>query len=156
MHDDRDAEGGAADGKPTTQRQVHSPRTAPDARYRILVVDDSAVMAKLFAMMLELMGHETCFASDGEIALDLLDSFRPEIIFSDLSMEKMDGIEFAARVRANEQHRDVILVVHSGYGDARNRDRAAAAGFDFYLVKPAEPRNLTPLFIEIAARKTSR
>lgn len=142
------------DSKPAgTRRLLVNPAPATSMRYRILVVDDSHNNAKLFAMMLELMGHEARFVTDGASALDLLASYRPDILFSDIGMDRMDGYELARRVRSEDAHRGIFLVVHSGYSERKDRDRATAAGFDFFLQKPAEPRTLNPLFAEIALRK---
>jgi len=138
------------------QVQTHTATSASaNPRFRIIVVDDSKNNAKVFATLLELLGHETRHVSDGASALHLADSFRPDIIFSDLNMDAMNGCELASRVRAQAELRGVTLVVHSGHSDSRNRDQAAAAGFDFYLVKPAEPKTLRPLFQKIAAKRAS-
>ncbi|WP_459568124.1 chemotaxis protein CheB [Cupriavidus sp. 8B] len=109
---------------------------------RILVVDDNADGAQSSAALLSLYGHEVQVAEDGETALSYLRSFRPDVVLLDIGLPGMDGYEVAHRIRSMPEHRHVLLVALSGYGQAEHRHRSRDAGFDHYLVKPADLREL--------------
>ena len=83
------------------------------------------------------MGHEVLVANDGEAALQQVGDFRPDVLFSDISMPVMNGYELAKRLRAQPQHGEIVLVAMTGLHQPENRDRARSAGFDHHLVSPA-------------------
>ena len=71
--------------------------------------------------------------------------FRPAVALLDLGMPRMDGYELASRLRASEEGRRITLVAVTGWGQADDRRRTAAAGFDHHLTKPVDPHLLTEL-----------
>jgi signal transduction histidine kinase/DNA-binding response OmpR family regulator len=88
---------------------------------KILVVDDDRVMLKFVTKLLTREGHEVLTAEDGFAALNLLATFRPDIIFFDLIMPKIDGHKLIQIVRNMPQLKDCYLVIVS----------AAVAEIDF-------------------------
>ena len=130
----------------------HNQTAAPHTALRVLVVEDSAPVAEIFAMILREMGHQVEVATSGEAALKLIAGAAPQIVFSDISMPRMSGYELARRIREQSQLNGVTLVAMTGYGQPEDRERALEAGFDFHLVKPADRNRLESLFAEIAAR----
>ncbi|MEA3181771.1 MAG: hypothetical protein QOI59_5294, partial [Gammaproteobacteria bacterium] len=70
-------------------------------------------------------------------------SFKPDIVLLDIGLPVMDGYEVAQRLRAHIPIEQMRIVALSGYGQQADRERAAQAGFDDYLVKPVEPRVLS-------------
>ncbi len=105
---------------------------------RILVVDDLRAAALTLARMLEKMGHEVRVAHDAETGLQMALAQPPELLISDIGMPGIDGHELARRVRQQPSLRGVRLVALTGYGHDRDRQQAHDAGFDHYLVKPAD------------------
>jgi len=69
--------------------------------------------------------------------------FAPDVVLLDLGLPGMDGFEVARRIR--QQHPTMRLVALSGYGQARDRARSAAAGFDAHAVKPVDMDELDRL-----------
>ena len=110
------------------------PSAAP-AR-RILVVDDNRDVADSLAMLLESVGMAVRVAYDGTSALETAAAFRPEIVFLDLGMPKMDGYATARRLRELPGGHDIFLVALTGWGQAEDRGRTRDAGFDEHLTKP--------------------
>ena len=111
--------------------------TAPPPRRRVMVVDDGRSAADVLVMFLDMEGMETAVAYDGEEAVARAAEFKPELIFMDLGMPRMDGFEAAKRIRAAQP--DVILIALSGWGRDEDKNRAAAVGFDGHAVKPVCP-----------------
>ena len=112
---------------------------------RVLVADDNEDGADTLGMLLGQWGHEVKVVYRGADAVKVATSFRPEVIFLDLGMPVMDGYETARRLRESLGQRGVRLVAVSGYGQVMDRQRARAAGFDDFVVKPAAPDHLMDL-----------
>ncbi len=127
-----------------------------EACFRVLVVDDSAAIASLFAMLLRSQGHTVEVALSGAAALELIREFGPEVVFSDISMPEMNGYELANHVRSQSGLRSLVLVALTGYGQQEDRDRALQAGFDYHLVKPVDVDALERFFAILACERPSR
>ena len=112
---------------------------------RILVVDDNVDAAQSLAMLLELDGHETAMAHDGQRALELAQTFKPQVILLDIGLPLMNGYEVAHRVREQPWGRGIQLIAVTGWGQEQDRQQAVAAGFDHHLTKPLDPARLTSL-----------
>jgi CheY-like chemotaxis protein len=115
-------------------------KTAPRAvsRTRILVVDDNADSATSMALLLKLDGHDVSLAHDGPGALVAARSFHPEVILLDIGLPGMTGYEVARELRRDEQFANVLLIALTGYGQAEDRRKSKAAGFDHHLTKPVD------------------
>ena len=121
------------------------PQPAARTGRRILVVDDNVDAAGLMAEALEAVGHDTRVAFDGPAALALANSFRPEVALLDLGLPLMDGYELAQELHAAAPDRRPLLIAVTGYGQASDRERTAAAGFQGHVVKPVDFSQLTAL-----------
>lgn len=121
------------------------PGVEPAASRRIIVADDNRDSADSLAMMLSIMGHEVRTAYDGQAAVTLAQSFRPDVMVLDVAMPRLNGYEAARRVRELDGGGGVLLVALSGWSDDEYRQRAETAGFDRYWVKPVLPRHLEEL-----------
>jgi two-component system CheB/CheR fusion protein len=121
---------------------------------RIVVVDDNADVRESMASVLEVAGHEVAAAESAGRALELAREFRPDVMMIDLSMPDADGYELARRLRQSTAD-GAMLVAVSGYGHSDARERARAAGFDAYLVKPAGVEDLNRVLAQRAARRAS-
>jgi signal transduction histidine kinase/CheY-like chemotaxis protein len=103
---------------------------------RVLVVDDNADAADLFAEALAAAGHEVRTARNGPSALQLIDTFVPDIAFLDIGLPVMNGYELAGLLRRVPSLEHAPLVAITGYAQATDRQRALASGFDEHLPKP--------------------
>jgi PAS domain S-box-containing protein len=110
----------------------------PIQRRRILVVDDNTDSVETMATLIGLSGHEIAMANDGETALEVATSFRPEIILLDVGLPGMHGYEVARRLRAIPENKKLVIVALTGYGQEEDRQRAMDAGFDYHFVKPVD------------------
>ncbi len=123
---------------PATPRQAASDVSAPDAKRRIVIVDDNVDANQALAAVLRLHGHEVHSAFDGLDALDLIAEVRPQFVLCDIGLPRMNGYEVAREVSDTDGPRPVMIAI-TGYGLSRDRERALASGFAMHLVKPVEP-----------------
>jgi signal transduction histidine kinase/CheY-like chemotaxis protein len=113
-----------------------------DRSLRILIVDDNVDAADSIAMLLSMEGHQTRTVNTARAALLTAPDFKPEVVLLDIGLPEMDGYEVARRLRAQNGSHTMRLVAVTGYGQAADRRRAQAAGFDEHMVKPVEPSRL--------------
>ena len=113
-----------------------SPLQMPAAR--ILVVDDNTDAADSLGSLLQLEGHTVLVTYTSADALAQLGEFKPEIVLLDIGLPEIDGYEIARRIKSSPEHRHMRLIALTGYGQADDRQRAKASGFDDHLVKPVE------------------
>ena len=116
--------------------------TLESGKHRVLVVDDNEAAAEMLSKVVTMLGNEVRTAEDGQKAIEVAESFRPEIILMDLGMPRMNGYEAARHIRKTDWGKDVLLIALTGWGQQEDRERTTAAGFDMHLVKPAEPSEL--------------
>ncbi|RYD38563.1 MAG: hybrid sensor histidine kinase/response regulator, partial [Verrucomicrobiaceae bacterium] len=107
---------------------------------RVMVVDDGKSTVQVISLFLQMEGMETSVAYDGEEAIRVAGDFKPDMVFMDLGMPKMDGFEAARHLRA--AHPDALLIALSGWGRDEDRIRSKNAGFDGHAVKPVAPNDL--------------
>jgi PAS domain S-box-containing protein len=112
---------------------------------RILVVDDNVDAADSVSLLLRIGGHEVRAAYDALDALEVAESFRPELVLLDIGLPRMNGYEVAARLREMQANGRPVLVAMTGYGQSEDRVRSERAGFDRHLVKPIDPAELESL-----------
>jgi CheY-like chemotaxis protein len=98
-------------------------------------------------------GHEVKIAFDGVSALAAAQSFKPDMILSDLGLPGMDGYELASRLRQEPAFGRVVLVALSGYGREEDRQRSLQAGFDHHQAKPLDVAWLYGLVGRVAAAR---
>jgi len=117
---------------------------------RVLVADDNVDAAESLASLLALDGHEIRTAYDGVDAVEQAGEFRPELVFLDIGMPRMDGYEAARRMRAMSELDGAMLVALTGWGTEEDRARSRAAGFDRHLLKPALPDEVQAVLADAA------
>lgn len=129
---------------PVSHRAPSAPPASVDATptvsksQRILVVDDNRDAANSLGALLQMLGADVRVVHDGEAALDAFDAFRPRVTLLDIGMPGMDGYEVARRIRARPDARSAALIALTGWGQEKDRQRTAEAGFDCHLTKPVD------------------
>jgi PAS domain S-box-containing protein len=124
-----------AEGSVVAASAVPCP-TAQSRGQRVLVVDDNTDAAASLALLLEMEGYEVRTAADGQEAIEQVRTFEPQLIFMDLAMPRLDGVEAARRIRNLPQGEHVRLVALTGWGQEADRQRTRDAGMDHHLIKP--------------------
>lgn len=107
------------------------------ANLRVLVVDDDPVVGRSFDRVLSAKGYVVVTASDGSEALAKLRNEEYDLVYTDIKMPGMDGLEVAERVKERKPWTPVVIV--TGYGTPASEERARAAGVAAFLHKPLSP-----------------
>ena len=116
------------------------------ALHKVLVVDDDPVVGKSFDRVLSGKGYAVITAASGQEALDKLETENYDLVFTDIKMPGMSGLDMAEQVKQRRPWLPVVIV--TGYGSPGNEARAEAAGVSGFLRKP-----LSPEMIENSAQK---
>ena len=115
---------------------VPQPPAARNRGRRVLIVDDNTDAAASLALLLAMEDYEVHTAADGQDAVEQVQRFEPQIIFMDLAMPRLDGMEAARRIRTLPQGERVRIVALTGWGQEADRQRTRDAGMDHHLIKP--------------------
>jgi DNA-binding NtrC family response regulator len=113
---------------------------------QVLVIDDDAVVGHSFDRVLSDKGFDVDTALSGEEGLEDIEARNYDIVFTDIKMPGIDGIEVAERIRKKCPWTPVVVI--TGYGTSENEARASVLGVSGFVRKP-----LTPEMIESVARK---
>ncbi len=121
----------------TPRRRENAGRAS--AGCRVLLVEDNSDARETMVALLTLLGYAIDAAADGPQALQLATARTPDVIVLDLGLPGMNGYQIAAEMRRVDALRCTPLIALSGYGQERDRQATADAGFDAHLVKPVDP-----------------
>jgi len=100
---------------------------------RVLVVDDEPQITRVLRTTLSAQGYDIRVANDGEMALELMKNWIPQVVITDLAMPNLDGVGLCRKVRQISQ---VPIIVLSVRGQDRSKVEALDAGADDYVTKP--------------------
>jgi CheY-like chemotaxis protein len=137
-----------------TENIAPQPSEPATAGFRLLIVDDNEDAANSLAVLLRLQGHLAQVAHGGADAIRAAMDFRPDAILLDIGMPGMDGYEVARQIRQRPELAGVVIAALTGWGQEEDRRRTKAAGFDYHLVKPLDPRVLDDLLAKLALGKS--
>jgi CheY-like chemotaxis protein len=110
---------------------------------KILVVDDEPSLREFLAESIRSQGYEVLAACDGCEALELFEAQNPELVFSDIRMPRMDGLDFLSAIR--DRNRETIVVLVTGLGNEEFALEALRRGANDFLRKPFTQQALFPL-----------
>jgi CheY-like chemotaxis protein len=114
---------------------------------KILVVDDEPEFCRLLASVLTEMGYEVSTASGGRQGLAKIRKNPPDVVFLDIKMPRMDGLECLRRLRKSK--RKPVIVVMTGFGDIQSAREALRLGAEEYISKPFDLDDLKQLVNEL-------
>jgi two-component system, sensor histidine kinase and response regulator len=104
--------------------------------YSILVVDDHPENFEVIEALLENMNYTLHYASSGQVAIDFLDKFDPDLILLDVMMPEIDGIEVCKQIKANSCWQAVPIIMVTSLASKEDLARCLSAGADDFLSKP--------------------
>ena len=112
---------------------------------KLLIVDDEAHIRMLIEQTLEELedeGVEFLSAENGEIALEIIQRENPQLVFLDVMMPKMNGMEVCRRVKKEMRIDNVCIVLLTAKGQETDRQKGLDVGADVYMTKPFDPEVL--------------
>jgi CheY-like chemotaxis protein len=121
----------------TPQEKKHKPRA--------LVVDDAPDVTEMLAILLQYAGYEVVMVYSGAQALSAARAETFDVVVSDIGMPGMNGYELAAAVRSLPDYQATPMIAVTGFSMYEDRDLALRSGFNAFLTKPINPRDLVNL-----------
>jgi two-component system, cell cycle response regulator DivK len=109
---------------------------------KILIVEDNEDSRELVVKVLRNKGYEMVEAADGEEAVEKAVAEMPDLILLDISLPKLDGYEVAKRLKSREEFREIPIIAFTAHAMKGDREKAIVAGFEGYISKPVDIREL--------------
>ena len=112
---------------------------------KLLIVDDEAHIRMLIGQTLEELedeGVDFFTAENGEQALEIIQAEKPRLVFLDVMMPKMNGMEVCRRVKKELGLNDVFIVLLTAKGQELDRQKGQEVGADVYMTKPFDPEKI--------------
>ena len=112
---------------------------------KILIVDDEPHIRMLIGQTLEELedeGVDFFTAENGEQALEIINEEKPQLVFLDVMMPKLNGMEVCRRVKKEQALSDVYVILLTAKGQELDRQKGQEVGADLYLTKPFDPEVL--------------
>ncbi len=126
---------------------------SPLEKLRILVVDDETDARELIRRILEQAGATVHTAASASEALQLLESFGPDLLLSDIGMPVSDGYELIRRVRElGKSSKELVAIALTAFARNEDRRRALLAGFQTHVAKPVDPDELVAVVASLTGR----
>lgn len=107
-----------------------------ERKLKVMVIDDSTSIRTITEALVNELGHDVMCATDGLNGISHMLSFDPDILFIDLEMPRLNGIETAKLIRANKRFRNTPIVMLSSKDGMFDVALATEAGASSYIVKP--------------------
>ena len=123
---------------------------------KILIVDDETHIRLLIEQTLEELedeGVELLIAGNGEEALRLIQAERPQLVFLDVMMPRMNGFDVCHAVKQELGYDDVYIIMLTAKGQELDKQRGQTAGADLYMTKPFDPDELLEKAREILLKE---
>ena len=119
---------------------------------KLLIVDDEAHIRMLLEQTLEDLeddGVEFFMAENGAQALELIEAEKPNLVFLDVMMPKMNGMEVCQRVKQNQDLDDVYVIILTAKGQEVDKQKGMDVGANRYMTKPFDPDEILELARDI-------
>lgn len=126
--------------------------------YNILIVDDSSLTRTVMERTVRMCGveiNEIRTAEHGQAALEVLESFWPDIVFCDINMPVMDGLQFVQAMKSSDEWHDLPIVIVSTEGSETRIDELRRTGVHGYIRKPFAPEEVASMIQQVLGAKTN-
>lgn len=113
---------------------------------KILLVEDDVFISGVYEQIFKISGFDIKVAKDGIEALEIVKQFQPELIFLDIVMPRMDGMETLVRLKEDDNTKNITVVMLSNLSDDSKQDEAIQKGAKSFILKSEyEPNQLVQL-----------
>ena len=137
---------------PRAQFAVEREPNLAQTRHRILVVDDHVGSASIMCVLCTALGHDVRTAHNGLQAMEVAESFRPNVIFMDIGMPTLNGYDACRHIREKPWASNIVIIALTGWGQETDKRRSREAGFNDHLVKPVSPDAIRTMLAELGSR----
>jgi two-component system cell cycle response regulator DivK len=120
---------------------------------KILIVEDDPRSLKMIRMTLRPYGYSLLEATDGEEALKVARSDKPDLIIMDLRLPKVSGLEVTRQLRQMSNFNHISIIAITAYAMKGDKEKAISAGCDAYVAKPINTRELPRLITEMLLQR---
>lgn len=127
----------------TRLEQLHA------SQCRVLIIEDNLDQLSLLKDIIGILGFTAKTASNARHGIELARRFQPHIVICDIGLPDMSGIDVALAMRADDQLVGTRMIALSGYGSKENIDHCLEAGFDRFLLKPADVNTIEQTLTEL-------
>ncbi len=124
-----------------------------NTKLQVLVIDDDAVVGRSFDRVLSEKGYEVSTVQSGEEALDSIENTEFDVVFTDIKMPGMDGLEVTERIKARCPWTPVVVI--TGYGSADNEAKASVLGVSGFVHKPLTPEIIESITLKALDEKVA-
>jgi len=132
-------------GEPSRKRCaffVHAADRGPNLSKRILIVDDEPNIVAAVEFLLQRSGYDVYVARNGDEALELVESCKPDLVLLDVMMPARSGYAVCKQIRENADWRHIKIIMLSAKGRDAEVSKGLAVGADLYVTKPFSTRDL--------------
>ena len=126
-----------------------------DKKTRILIIEDNVVFRKMLTIRLEANGYETFFAEDGLAGLEKAQKEKPDLIFLDLMLPKMDGHKVCRLLKFDKNVNHIPIIIFTSRDLDDDADLAEQCGADAFMLKTTRPEIILEMMKKLLAEKTS-
>ena len=113
--------------------------------HRILVVEDNVQNRMLVKDVLEFYGYEIIEAENGQEGIDMAKKYKPDLILMDIQMPVIDGFTAVKIIRSDPETKNIKMIAVTSFAMSGDKERIKEAGFDHYISKPIDTRELPGL-----------
>ncbi|MEL7434738.1 MAG: response regulator [Chloroflexota bacterium] len=106
---------------------------------KIVIIDDDADSLDVAKILLEFSGADVRTANNGQEGLEVIQTFDPFLVLSDISMPKLDGWGLIKELRKSQRIATLVVIALTAHAMVGDREKVMQAGFDGYLAKPLQP-----------------
>lgn len=131
--------------KESATEELHLDTVIMPRRLRILIIDDQEILAEMYARGLEMMGHETFYATSGIEGLPIFYNQQPDVVICDLTMPEMNGWQIGRVIQEYVVTYDInkpLFIMLTGWGISDELEEIEKAGVDIVLQKPVELKTI--------------
>jgi len=122
---------------------------------KVLLVEDDRYISKMYSLKLSLEGFNVKVADNGKLAVDVVDSFMPDIILLDILMPELNGFEVLKIVKEDEKTKDIPVIIMSNLGQEDHINKGKELGAIGYIVKTQyTPAKVVETIKEVLSKKT--
>lgn len=120
---------------------------------KIAIIEDDPTISQMYRLKFEADGFDVRMASNGKIGVELVKTFKPDIILLDIQMPEMDGAEALKHIRADSHSKDTPVIILTNLGEEEAPSEMRSLGISSYIVKANNtPRQVVTHVKEIEAK----